>query len=1391
MKLIYNNLDLATLGELGIVQGREAEGGEQAQRMRVRLAVKLSLFERSYDENRRAVEALRAALALPNAPLQWVNDAVGVDYVNQTAVLVSEDLPEEWGEYHQTVNLVFSYYEQTPAGAANNLPLTFCAAGGQPLALGSVNRWAHAAAVERFSPLRPHRKEVRGRIRVEGQYFGDTTAALADRRAALAAAAAAFAEQLPSAEGRLVFGAGGAVFDGTVRVEDFTCDLDQLINAVNYSFTAGYTVFPDEAAYATAEFTTAEKDDHTGQLTLTAGGKIQAATEAAARVKLAAILAQVVSDHGYEGGQALAEESAPNTISANADGDTFTELNFTASWRKWKPTNQPATLRSRSPAGVDLGHVARWVDRVDTTRFSPLRKQRQQTAGGIEAAGCWSADLALTLTDRRAQLLARQRALKAEAAAAEAALTYGDWSQTVRVTGFTAEINQAETGIEWSLSASYTLFPNEASYATAEYTAGESDNFTGEVRLTVAGRVQAQSEAAAQAKVAAVLAAQLASRGYSAGQQLALDTVPNAIEADADGATFTELAFTANYRRWKATNQKATFGTPAVPLGNVMKWHDRVSVTRFNPLRSLRDRATDNIEAAGCWTAPAALSLTDRRAALLTQQRALKAAINVPDGRLAYGDWSQTVRVTDFAAEINQAETGIEWTLAATYNLFPNESSYTTTEWQADEKDNFSGETTLTLSGRIQAATEALARAKLAALTATVTAQRGYATGQQLALDTTASSLSTADGDTFTELAFAGTWRQWKSTNQAATFRRTGGRAAALGLGQVNRWRDHYAAQRFSEQRSQRRHATGSVEASGTLAGDGSLPVAARRAALLAKQRALKAEVNSADGLLTYGDWSQTVRVEDFQAEINQAETGIEWSLSASYSLFPNEGGYATAEFAVALRESVEEGDESMSFSGKIGAPTAALGQAKLNSLRAAVLASYGWTVAQRLRDESNLQSVYANGDATSGVADAADGTTFLELTFAEEYRRRITGALVGSTLQVTSREDVPAQTVQTTYAGTVTATGPTADAAYATALARAQALGANRAAAIDATAFLRGSSVSFEQRQVTQASVTEFVRLTFSYEYQSKLAAGRSYLELTTSTARDTFGVDLETCSGSVTARDAATAAAVYQAQVRGLYAGRLIHSEQTGLQESRNQAGDGYNVQHQRLEFSLQVFTPKQGVGLKYSVEVTRDFLTLELRTAVSGSCYAANRALADAAVGALLAAMNFGASLRSRRVEDREAAGALAAMLKLDFSEDFLGRVTGQAGVNEMKLTEKVVYSGVRWAVQALPFNDAGDGGVSIPQPSGVEPGSRVVSGSVTAGTRATAEIWAKKQRALLTGDKAGGSYVQPEQWEAEYVLVPRIDGIVTGAGTNVQLYRISFQFSELLPLYPAPL
>ena len=237
----------------------------------------------------------------------------------------------------------------------------------------------------------------------------------------------------------------------------------------------------------------------------------------------------------------------------------------------------------------------------------------------------------------------------------------------------------------------------------------------------------------------------------------------------------------------------------------------------------------------------------------------------------------------------------------------------------------------------------------------------------------------------------------------------------------------------------------------------------------------------------------------------------------------------------------------------------------------------------------------------------------------------------------------------------------------------------------------------------------------------------------MTSTVNRDTFGVDVETCSGFVAARDAATAQAMYAELVRALYDGRLIHSEQTGVQSQnqnqrakrfngsgaavvayRRRAGrhSGFNTQHLKFEFHLQVFTPKLDGRSGDEVRGGSD----------AGFSDAGN---ADGGGGELLCAgpahgghggdgADGGAEFRSERAQPAARGPETTqppdldgtttdVMLKLDFQEDFVGRVTGQAGVNEMKLTERVVYSETRWAVQNLPFEVDGSGGVSIPQPS----------------------------------------------------------------------------------------
>jgi hypothetical protein len=982
----YNSFNIHDIGDVTVTLSREAEGGDAPQRTKVTLRMTVDVFERSYDDNYQLLEQLREALRTQQATLRWHNEAVEQDYVNQTAALMSHDLPEEWGEYHQRVNLVFVYYEQNLI--TQNTRLELRKNGGTVvLQLDNVTRWAEACSIERFDSKRSQRKESRLRIAVNGSVQGNPKLALPARRSALAAQAATFRAEMNGAEATLTF---GVLFSGTVRVESFETEVDQVSNQIVFSFVVSQTLTPDEADYATVELGVELKDGMTGETFLNVSGKIQASSEVKANAKLALVQAALVASYIYGGGQLLSLDKMPNQINSATDGDAFTEMGFSFSYRTWRASNQGATFKGSATEG------------------------------------------------------------------------------------------------------------------------------------------------------------------------------------------------------------------PSISFGQVRRWDERYSATRFNPMRSQRSRASGQIDASGTWKADMSLSLEDRRASLLVMKNTM----------------------------------------------------------------------------------------------------------------------------------------------------------------------------------------------------------------LL--------EVNSADGTLTYGGWSHVVRISDLRAEVNQAETGIEWSFTAEYSLFPDEGGYATCEFSVDQRDDVESGDKFMTFAGKIMAPNGALARAKLATLRTTILTIYGWTTAQRLRTNSVASAVDANGDSSTGIpegieAAADNGTTLLELSFNEEYRARITGTLVSREWTTSATGDISTGLTMTTYAGSVTAAGATADLAYATALAAAQALGAGKEGTIGGSAFLRRSMLTESRRQSTADNDVEHVRLTFTYEYESKVASGNAYIEATAQVAQDTFGMDVENVSGFVVSNSFATAQSLYLSQVRNAYNGQLVRNESTA--QSRSWAQSANATHELRIEFSFQVFKAKAAsrIALRYSISVTRDLLNLSTSTSVRGSAFADTKAHAEACVDAFFEAMDLGSQVRTNRTEDNEYtatydgtptfSSALTGFVKLDFEDEYRGKIDGDSGVVEMQLNEEVRYSGTRWVVQPLPYDtwdeeeQTGTGGISIPQPCGVQEGLRTVRGSVTAASLPTATAWALRHRGLLTGDGDDGFYPLPEVLDVGYDFVPRVDGIAAddlagpGSDANVQMHRVNFTFAEILPNYPA--
>ena len=825
----------------------------------------------------------------------------------------------------------------------------------------------------------------------------------------------------------------------------------------------------------------------------------------------------------------------------------------------------------------------------------------------------------------------------------------------------------------------------------------------------------------------------------------------------------------------------APTGGASVTLGNVSKLNESRSIERFSPFHSQRSLVKGEVTLSGYLMSDATLPLADRRTALAQAQSSLMNALTSQEGVLQFGPsgsvFNRTVKPEKPSVEIDQLHYAVTWSFTASYTVFPDEATFATVEYQADQRDPETGEQYLTLTGKITAKTEAIAQAKLASLTPTVLAQYGYAGDvQQLRNDVTPHSVSAnQDGDTFIELNFTLEYKRWRPDNTDATF-------AGVSLGHVDGWDLHYNARRFNELHSQRSHAGGQVSAKGTWSGS--------QATLLAQQAAMYAAVNVKDGtLVRSGIFSKTVRVEDFVAKINQAITGIEWSFTAIWSEFPQESGFATVDYTVNQTSNAEDGEERMSFSGTILAPDQASATSTLTALRITTLSTYGFNINQQLVPQSTARTVSAD----------ADGVAFIELTFNEEYRRRRAN-LVTWVMSTSSKADPGTGLVLTNYSGHVVASGAGVDAAYQAALAKAQAL-ADQAAVLSTlggNAYQKSSQINWDQRQIQAGNVIEFVRLTFDYQYQSKLPAGQAYLEVNTDSSIETFGSDSTNVSGSVVAVDFATAMSIYLAQVRTAYNGRLIRNERTTQNKVMPQSGSGFTTQELRMEFSFSAFSPKASgtVNYRYGVTVSNDFLTLTRSTRVQGSVFSASEAASATAAATLLTALgdsgSLGKPLRNEHAVDHEysSASSLDAVIKYDFSAEYQTRITDQTGLLEMRVSESVKFSGVRWIIQPIPRNASGTGGVSIPQDGGQVEGSRTVRGTVTGTSAAVCQDWARQQRAFLTGDTDGRHCPQPEEMETDYEFVPRMDGVATGGGQNVRLWRVNFGFSEVLPNYLPP-
>jgi hypothetical protein len=419
LSLIYNGVSLHTLGTVTIVsQQSQFTPDELPQRETRTLTVRIETWSASapgytYDTLYTNIQSLRAALRQQNKVLKWTSPGsggAGTIQLNRPATVLTHNLPEDPnanGVFSQMIEIVFRY-DFDRASISTLLTATVDRPGGTShISLGQVHAWKDDFKNAFYSEWRNIRQRSSGTVTCSGEIFKDTgtetTSTDTRMTSAVADLIALKAELQAGRYVTLTYGPAGNLFNQTCKIENFSADINQgpYVGSIKWNMTVSYTVFPDEDAYAGADYTSTLSEDREGsRTTLSLSGRVLAATEALAVAKLATLTNVIVISYGFTGADQTKNDVTKSWVTSDdtqGEGDdstndeqpvvqhAFFELTFSRTYEK-KSVNVTAYALTISdvddiPTGLLTRTYSGWV-----------------VANGVSEAAAYTAALAQART---------------------------------------------------------------------------------------------------------------------------------------------------------------------------------------------------------------------------------------------------------------------------------------------------------------------------------------------------------------------------------------------------------------------------------------------------------------------------------------------------------------------------------------------------------------------------------------------------------------------------------------------------------------------------------------------------------------------------------------------------------------------------------------------------------------------------------------------------------------------------------------------------------------------------------------------------------------------------------------------------------------------------------
>lgn len=555
-----------------------------------------------------------------------------------------------------------------------------------------------------------------------------------------------------------------------------------------------------------------------------------------------------------------------------------------------------------------------------------------------------------------------------------------------------------------------------------------------------------------------------------------------------------------------------------------------------------------------------------------------------------------------------------------------------------------------------------------------------------------------------------------------ATFTPTGGGPFTLtGISDV---KEDIRIERVDAIVTNRAQTFSSVVLQGKIFADPNLPDDTRKAFLQGKEGSIKALADTKDGTLVFGGLTKLGWIASIGTNIREDLGFVEWTVSFSYRRFPGQA-YAEAVYNFSTSVDYARLVVTTSVRGTVKANTTAAAKDRTDAIKAL----YGAGKVLQREDAD---------DKEAWGADSGTSATWIERNFSFEFTAPLDPAGQSWNITITTKENTAEGTNTITYAGSVRSKNS------ADAVAKARALGSGKFP-------IRVSSSEALASAANNNGPEVFSECTFSYEYTVKgtwIAAS-----ITNEVQSDGFSTWSQTVAGSVTAADLPTA----QGIARGYkLSGLLVRSERETNGTTRVDASTLFT----KLDFAYSYQVIRTDGAIRYSSKTARDYRARRKTTTYSGEAWAQNAAAADDLINVVLNVSGLGHITGDERESRFDSRGAITAFQSRTFTATYEDTfAAGGDDIVEASWTVRSTYSVNKTIITEIPF-----GTPFVQEATGLTPGARVSTGSITVLTLSTGTDWARSKA-------IAGGFPAPYQEDVETQYVPF-------GNTNIQGYRVSF-------------